>query len=449
MPRYALKTALFTAMALLGMIMAPGPAPALPSFARQTGFPCALCHTTFPELTAYGRAFKLNGYVWGGGDEEHPHVAAMVLPSFTNTEKGQPPAAAPHFGENDNFALDAASLFYGGQVWDKIGAFLQVTYDGIGRRLSIDNTDIRFADSRKVADGDLVYGVTLNNNPTVSDIYNTTPAWGFPYASSGLAPEPAASTLIEGALATQVGGAGTYAMYDDTLYVEAAIYQTMWKAFQTGLGIDTSGESDISGAAPYWRAALQHNWDEDYFSLGTFGMYAALRPSGMDGAGTDKFTDIGVDLQYQHLDRPHEVTFQTSFIHENQNWDASFPMGGTANPSDVLETFKAKTTYDYDRTYAASAGYFSIFGDSDMGLYAPGPISGSLNGSPNSNGFIFELDYMPFSWGGPEFWPWLNAKLSLQYVAYTEFNGASSNYDGFGRDASDNNTLYLSAWLAF
>jgi hypothetical protein len=34
-------------------------------------------------------------------------------------------------------------------------------------------------------------------------------------------------------------------------------------------------------------------------------------------------------------------------------------------------------------------------------------------------------------------------------VLYTEFNGAPKNYDGFGRSASDNNTLFLFAWLIF
>ena len=42
-------------------------AKALPSFARQTGQPCGTCHTDFPELTPYGRLFKLNGYTAGGG----------------------------------------------------------------------------------------------------------------------------------------------------------------------------------------------------------------------------------------------------------------------------------------------------------------------------------------------------------------------------------------------
>jgi len=33
-----------------------------------------------------------------------------------------------------------------------------------------------------------------------------------------------------------------------------------------------------------------------------------------------------------------------------------------------------------------------------------------------------------------------------QYTMYSTFNGASSNYDGYGRSASDNNTLYLLVW---
>ncbi len=35
---------------------------AIPSFARQTNMSCNTCHTIFPELNAFGRLFKLNGY---------------------------------------------------------------------------------------------------------------------------------------------------------------------------------------------------------------------------------------------------------------------------------------------------------------------------------------------------------------------------------------------------
>src|SRR6266481_8533135 len=41
-------------------------ASAIPSYARQTGFPCKSCHYMPPELTPLGRAFKLNGYTITG-----------------------------------------------------------------------------------------------------------------------------------------------------------------------------------------------------------------------------------------------------------------------------------------------------------------------------------------------------------------------------------------------
>ena len=36
---------------------------AVPSYSRQTGLPCETCHTVAPQLTAFGRYFKMNGYV--------------------------------------------------------------------------------------------------------------------------------------------------------------------------------------------------------------------------------------------------------------------------------------------------------------------------------------------------------------------------------------------------
>ena len=55
---------------------------------------------------------------------------------------------------------------------------------------------------------------------------------------------------------------------------------------------------------------------------------------------------------------------------------------------------------------------------------------------------------MPFgkdnSWGRPL----ANLKLGIQYTIYTKFNGGTKNYDGFGDNASGNNTLFsLPGWL--
>ena len=40
-----------------------------------------------------------------------------------------------------------------------------------------------------------------------------------------------------------------------------------------------------------------------------------------------------------------------------------------------------------------------------------------------------------------------NIQLIAQYTMYNKFNGKSTNYDGSGRNASDNNTLYLMLWV--
>src|ERR1700722_17024980 len=85
---------------------------ALPSYARQTGQKCGPCHNGFPELTPYGRLFKLNGYTFTGGQSDLPPLAVMVINSYTHTQAGQSGGAAPGYGPNNNFTLDAVSLFY-------------------------------------------------------------------------------------------------------------------------------------------------------------------------------------------------------------------------------------------------------------------------------------------------------------------------------------------------
>src|SRR5580700_4660151 len=43
-------------------LLAPQQSQALPSYARQTGLGCGVCHTEFPQLAPFGRRFKIGGY---------------------------------------------------------------------------------------------------------------------------------------------------------------------------------------------------------------------------------------------------------------------------------------------------------------------------------------------------------------------------------------------------
>ena len=101
-------------------------------------------------------------------------------------------------------------------------------------------------------------------------------------------------------------------------------------------------------------------------------------------------------------------------------------------------------------TYGLTASWQHLWGSEDPVLYGQGtPISGSANGKPNSNAYILEADWVPFGKDGSLASPFVNLKLGVQYTIYTEFNGGTTNYDGFGRNASDNNTLYLFLWTVF
>src|SRR5450631_1849440 len=205
---------------------------AVPSFARQTGMTCAACHTVFPELTPFGREFKLNGYVLDNIKQitginidnrqtlalnSTPPISMMVQVSYTHTGTALPDSALPGALAKDGEVLfpQQLSLFYAGKIADELGAFVQLTYDGAADHFGFDNTDVRYAHHLSFGGTDandhhLIVGLTLNNNPTVQDVWNTTPAWGFPYSGSSVAPGPIASTQIDGGLAGSVAGLGAY-----------------------------------------------------------------------------------------------------------------------------------------------------------------------------------------------------------------------------------------------
>jgi hypothetical protein len=477
---------------------------ALPSFARQTGQPCGTCHTDYPALTPYGRRFKLLGYTTGGGkfrttlfptssnvpelaagyakefsdlaayaggaseDKKWvPPVSMMGVLGLTHTDSAQAPPTAPYH-PNDNLVLSPVSFFWGGAVTEHIGAFAQLTYnappvggycpatpgtssacDPFSHTWTWDNTDVRFANTAKIGSMDVIYGITANNNPTVQDVWNTTPAWGFPYAVSTVAPAPATHTLIEGAFAAHVGSVGAYALINDVLYLEATGYRTLDPHTQNSLGTDPFGAPGLlDGVAPYWRAAIEPHWGDHWFMAGAFGMLAKVAP--WIGPGnpvgttatylqTDNYTDVGVDAQYQYQGRNYWLTLRGSYIREFQQLNASFVNGLASNPTNDLHSLRlqASAALGGDNRVVLTAQYFSIWGTPDPLLYA-GLASGL---SPDSNGWMGEIAYIPYGLSQAPGWPWANVRIALQYIWYNRFDGTT-----FG--AQNNNTLFLHAWFA-
>ena len=158
---------------------------------------------------------------------------------------------------------------------------------------------------------------------------------------------------------------------------------------------------------------------------------------------------MGVDASLQLFDMgPHVVTLNGAYVHERQHLGATLAGGGAANSRDTLDSTAINASYYYDNHYGFTLGRFMLHGSRDDALFAPEPASGSRTGRPDSAGTIAQADWTPF--GGADSWraPWANLRLGVQYTLYDKFNGARRDYDGFGRNARDNDTLFVFAWLA-
>jgi len=423
---------------------------AVPSFSRQTGFPCSSCHTTPPELTPLGRIFKLNGYTMVGAKTitskasdkrsslnllESLPLSVIFETSFTSLNKPQPGT------QNGSFEFPQDVGLYLAGAWSThVGSFVQTSYDAQDDRFSWDMTDVRYANSTKALGKDLMWGIDLNMAPTMEDLWNSTPMFGYPFFGSDFAPTPMAMPLVDMSLASDVAGIGAYGMWDNHLYFDGTVYRS--DHLGAAQPFDGVGYPiNISGVAPYWRVALQETKGNNYLEVGSYGLYLKSTPNAATASlsgGYDSYTDWAADFQYDRTIPQFQndvLSLRGTFIHENSALNGTFSQAGSDFVYHHLNTFNVNAEYHWGNRYSAAFGWFGTTGTDDPLLYGMGDAAGS----PRNDGYVANL-----SW-----WPAQNIDLSFQYTDYLKFNGRSKDYDGMGRDASDNNTTYLLARFLF
>jgi hypothetical protein len=421
---------------------------AVPAFTDQTGQVCAACHVGGfgPQLTPFGREFKLSGYTLRGTNAFTMPLSAMAVASFVHTQKDQPAPPARDFAVNDNAAVDQINAFLAGGDGSHFGGFAQFTYEGVHRNFNWDNLDLRATSHATLLGSDVLIGASLNNSPTVQDAWNTLPAWGFPYTDTDLAPHPAAGAIISGALAQTTLGLTGYAWWDSHIYTEAGFYWTPARGFLRAVGRDPDdGAGVLDGAAPYLRIAYQKDFGDWNIEGGAFALLPNLHPPGIVAAESDHYADLGLDASYQYMgtgENIYAVYFR--YTNERQNPGASFAAGNAANRHDFLQDLRFDASYYWHNMLGATVSPFAIWGSPDNLLYAA-----NRSFTPDSNGIMFQADYTPFANGNSPFGRRFNLRTGIQYTLYGRFNGSSSNFDGAGHNASDNNTLRLFVWLAY
>jgi hypothetical protein len=487
--RTRLESAYRRPIALLVAVVATAyalPASAIPVFNRQTGQNCQACHAggQYPELTPYGRMFKLTGYTIGHRTDVPLAMMALAsVSSVRNTSKSDDSSA--DFSKNNRVVLASASLFAGGRITDNLGAFVQYTYDPYASQdasgkyhshAAADNMDIRYADRFVGTAHDLVFGVSANNNPSVADPWNTAAAW-MQYVP---VPSPSSSQFIDGAtpypgyaVGGNTSGLTAYAFLDEHLYIEAGAYRSTRGVFGfMKLGQSTSGLTRLQGNAPYVRAAWNVAWGASTLMIGGSTMSSRVYddPAVADPATLHRFRDSSIDAQYQWLLDPHALTLQAVATRQQHRYpgflagqapafvDAQGNALAPSSPSDVLRLLRAKASYTWRATYGGSASYFDLSGTTNTlnqssgydpltgtittatSAAAPSTrVNGNLTGNPRTTGETLEAYWLP----------WQNLRVGAQYTLYQRYNGSARNYDGFGRNASDNDSLFVYAWFAY
>lgn len=438
------------ALALVSLVGALVPAAqAVPSYARQTGSDCASCHVgSFgPQLTPYGIAFKLGGYTDSDGQGGKVPLSAMLVANWTRTAKDNPaPDPALHASANNNGGVQEASVFLAGRLTDQIGTFIQSTYNGNERKSGLDQMDIRYARNLKLGDQEGIVGLALNSNPTLTDPFNTLGQWRFPYTSSDFGFGQGPTPLVEN-LAGSVFGVNAYTLWDKNFYGELGLYNSLSR---TGVNMTNNGRIAAAGADPgrftglgtYWRLAYFKDMKRDNFSVGVFGFNAGVQNAD-DPSATDHYRDLGIDAAYQFLgNREHVFTANASYVREWQKLNYTFgSLAAADNRKNTLDQFRAAVSYHYRQTWGASVGAFDARTSTDVTLNGG-------NGRLNTAGYIIQGDWTPWGKESSPGAPWANVRLGAQYTGYTRYEGASTNYDGAGRNARDNNTLMLFLWTA-
>jgi hypothetical protein len=174
-------------------------------------------------------------------------------------------------------------------------------------------------------------------------------------------------------------------------------------------------------------------------------MAANILPNRVFGFGTNKIFDAGFDSQFQWIGDMHNVTLRGNYIFERQILDSTYAQGYSSNPVDYLRNLKFSAEYVYDHTYAINVAWFQLTGTPDVFVY-----STFQNLVPNTQGWIVDVSYLPFSHGAPGPWPFFNMRVGLAYTYFSQLNGSNNYSAAIGYpNARDSNSLVAYSYIVF
>lgn len=309
---------LAAAIALVGAIVAPNKAEAVPAFARQVGVPCYSCHYQhIPKLNAFGREFKLGGYTQAAQDliqDEHlslpPVMNIGVLmkvrfiqqsPDKKGTNKA-PWKDGTKYGEWN--IPDEIGIFPAGRVGENMGALLEI--DGHGSLAG--NKFIFSKDFGGVRGGLSVFATRDAGAGYGMELFNT----GLQRNQSGTENKDWMPNVLDGAWNTGAQGISVFAG-SDLFFLNVGLFAPACNGYAKD-----SGESGTCN--PDSKKGLGGNYDVGF----NFSNYirAAVTPKVADGldlavglqltSGKTKVNDSGNDIEAKTDSMAIDAQAQTS-----------------------------------------------------------------------------------------------------------------------------------------
>ena len=477
---------------------------AVPSFARQTGWSCATCHTSYPQLTPMGRIFKLMGYTTENLQPQQKveakvgNVIHLLLPRIsqfsifvqasdtrvaggqgvlgtlprTSTAPDQPAGTGQPVGRNNNLEVpQQVSLFYAGEITPHVGDFLHITYSGQDGTFAFDDSSIVRAQAWSLGHyNTLITGVDVNNTPSATDLWNTSTDWQAPFFTSNYTAEGEVPTTFiaasQGASFPLIG-LGTYAA-DIVGPNRANWFYAEADAYDNSQGTGAGPNSGVIGEGGGNQYTLNNSSScvADSADCVAFGQLAGTAPYlrlayqhdwsdwNWEVGTYDMWSRVYASPTSSAVDRFYDYDLDSQLqwldINDNSNVtvranliheDARFAADDVGPTSGSSLTHGQLNTFNLNATYWYHDEYGAQGGFQDVTGTANSNFWGG-NIYTSANGSPNTTD----EWVEASYLPWWNTRLSVRYTVFNKFRGLTGNN---GVSPSKFNTIELLAWIAY
>ena len=218
----------------------------------------------FPELTPFGRRFKIGGYTLQGGDWQGPPISAMYMAGFTHTNSPQDAPPAPGLHTNDNLVSQQVSGFIAGRLYRQsrlVHSDHRRSRRRDGRRSTrpTSATPTRSSCSARTRSG---ASTPTTRRPSKTRGTRRPPGAGRRSPRPSRRPSARRSTHIEDGYTAIVGGAGPTSSGTTCSTPAVIAYKGLPVPALQALNVGNSTTDAVTNVAPYWRVALEPHWGD-------------------------------------------------------------------------------------------------------------------------------------------------------------------------------------------